>query len=114
MSTIRHHHRDLDVACRLGAADAAARAVQWQRLREGAGLGSEAIPGGARLWLRAEAAADAEALARQESGCCGFLDLELGLVDDRLRLDITSPAPDAGPVIACLAGLDPGCPLPCR
>jgi hypothetical protein len=66
-----------------------------------------------RLWLRPEARVAAEDLATREAGCCGFLDLELATEGDRLRLDVTSLAPSAGPVIACLAGLESGCDLQC-
>ena len=113
MGNIRYEHRHLDVACELEPAEAGARAAEWQRLREEAGFGSDPIPGGARLWLRAEAQEAADDLARREAGCCGFLDFELALDGGRLRLDVTSPSPDAGPVIGCLAGLEPGCSLAC-
>jgi hypothetical protein len=60
------------------------------------------------MWLRPDARKAAEDLARREAGCCGFLDLELALNDDRLRLDITSLAPDAAPVIAVITGSGTG------
>jgi len=113
METTRHDHRHLDVACELQAAEAGARAEEWRRLRDDSGLGSEPIPGGVRLWLRPEARSTAEDLARREADCCGFLDLELATEADRLRLDITSPARDAAPVIACLAGDESSCGLEC-
>jgi hypothetical protein len=106
METIRYEHRHTDVACELTATGAAARGEEWRRLRESAGLGSESIDNGARIWLRPEAARATEDLAQREADCCGFLDLELEILDDRLRLDITSPVPAAVGVIASLAGLD--------
>jgi hypothetical protein len=99
-------HRHLDVACELEAADAGTRTEEWQRLREEAGLGSDPIDGGTRLWLRPDAREAAEDLARREAACCGFLDLDVAVDGDRLHLDITSLAPEAAPVIAHLAGGD--------
>ena len=108
METLRYRHRHLDVACELQAADAAAQAGEWRHLREEAGLGCDPIPGGVRLWLRPEARGVAADLARREAGCCGFLDFELTDEAGRLRVDITSPAPEAAAVIASLTGTDPG------
>lgn len=108
MSSIRYDHRQLDVACELDGADAGRRAAEWRRLRETAGLGAAPIAGGARLWLRPDAAAVAGDLARREAACCGFLDLELVADGDRLRLDVTSPVPEAGVVIGWLLGLEAG------
>jgi len=102
---VRYEHRHLDVACDLNAAELGARAAKWRQLRDSAGLGAARIDGGARLWLRREAAAAAGELARREAACCGFLDFELAPDGDRLRLDITSPAPHGGDVAASLAGL---------
>jgi hypothetical protein len=113
VSDIRFEHRHLDVACELNAAEAGARVARWRRLWDEAGLGSVPIPGGARLWLRPEAEDQARDLAGQEAACCGFLDIALAAGGDRLRLDVTSPAPGAGPVIACIAGLDPRWPGSC-
>ena|ERR1035438_9450010 len=104
MASIKHEHRDLDVACTLGTAQRDGRRAQWQLLRDQGGLGTEPIPDGIRIWLRPQARALAESLVRQEADCCGFLDLELASDGGRLRLDITSPAAAAAPVIAWLAG----------
>jgi hypothetical protein len=97
-------HRHLDVSCELEADDAGARTEEWRRLREEAGLGSDPIDGGTRLWLRADAREAAEDLAGREAACCGFLDLDVAVDGDRLRLDITSLAPEAAPLIALLTG----------
>ncbi|HET6875763.1 MAG TPA: hypothetical protein VFH70_13335 [Acidimicrobiales bacterium] len=113
MTTLRHEHRHLDVACELDNADAGDRVAEWARLRANHGLGAEPITGGIRLWLRPEGRGAAADLVGREAACCGFLDLELAADDDRLRLDITSPASEASPVIAFLAGLEADCELPC-
>jgi hypothetical protein len=113
MRNIHYEHRHLEVACGLEAVEAGTRATEWRRLREEAGQGSDWIPGGARLWLQPESQAVAEDLAEREAICCGFLDIDLASDGDRLRLDLTSLAPDAAPVIACIAGLEPRCSLRC-
>ena len=102
----RYEHRHLNVACDLAAAELGARADEWRELRDSAGLGATRIDGGARVWLRLDAAATAEDLVRREAGCCGFLDIDVGPDGDRLRLDITSPAPSGAEVAAAIAGLD--------
>ncbi len=102
---VSYEHRHLDVACDLNAAELGARAAEWRQLRDSAGSGVTRIDGGARLWLRADAAVAAEDLVRREAACCGFLDFELAFDGGRLRLDITSPAPHGGEVAALLAGL---------
>ena len=81
------------------------RAEEWERLRADYCLRAEPIPGGARLWLRREAGPVAEDLVGREADCCGFLDLHLTSDGRKLRLDLTSPASEAGPVIAELAGI---------
>jgi hypothetical protein len=106
MTKAHYEHRSLDVACELEAGAAGAQRVEWRRLREDAGLGAEAIPGGARIWLRADAWEAADDLARREARCCGFLDMDVIVEENRVRLDITSPAVGAGPVISALAGIE--------
>jgi hypothetical protein len=105
MTHVRYEHRHLDVACDLSTAELGARAAEWRRLRDSAGLGATRIDGGARLSLRLDAAAAAADLVQREARCCGFLDFELTSESDRLRLDITSPDPQGSGVAAALAGL---------
>ena len=114
--TITYRHTSTDVACTLGIGGAATRMDEWRRLRDAAGLAVEDIPGGLRLWLDAGAGRLAADLARRESECCGFLDFHLASEGGRLRLDITSPVPEARSVICALVGDDrasgrgrPGC-----
>ena len=102
---VRYGHRHLDVLCDLNAAEQGARATEWRQLIDDAGLGVTRVDGGARLWLRPDAAAAAEDLVRREAGCCGFLDFELTTDGDRLRLDITSRTSYGDEVAAALAGL---------
>jgi hypothetical protein len=104
MAIIKYGHRDLDVACRLDVAEGRDRLTAWRLLRGEEGLGSEQLPNGVRIWLRPGARGRASELARQEARCCGFLDLELASDGDRLYLDVTSPAPEAAPLIARIGG----------
>jgi hypothetical protein len=108
MTDVRYQHRHLDVACELEGPEAQARLGEWERLRETAGLGTELIPGGARLWLRGDAVVAAGDLARREALCCGFLDIELVSAGDRWRLDVTSLVPEGSEVGASLVGIRPG------
>lgn len=113
MGTVHVPNRGRTVACSLPDAEVGDRVTSWRALRERAGLGAEAIDGGARLWLSRDSAAEAEDLLRREAACCGFLDFTLAPDGDRLRLDVTSPAPGGDRVAALLAGLGvaepPGC-----
>ena len=107
MTYARYEHRHLTVACDLGDTDTKTRLGHWQALRDTHQLGAEAIPDGARLWLRADAASIAEDLVQEEAQCCGFLDFELATDGDRIRLDITSFAPQGAQIAAFLLGLNP-------
>jgi hypothetical protein len=86
--------------------------VRWKvaalARRGRSGVGPD--PGRARLWLRPDAAGVAGDFARREATCCGFLDLELVPHGDGLRVDVTSPAPEAAVVIARLSGIEAECP----
>lgn len=101
----RYDHRSLDVACELDTAGMETRGAEWHELRAAWAGRAEAIPGGTRLWLAAGAWDAADDLARREAACCGFLDFEVVADGGRVRLDITSPAPEARAVITVLAGL---------
>src|SRR5579863_3433436 len=108
MTTIKHSHLSLDLACELSGAEVGERGNEWRSLRMNYGTGSDRIPGGARIWLDRAGEAIAADLARREAECCAFLDIELASEGDRLRLDITSPVNEAQPVIDALAGTGPG------
>jgi hypothetical protein len=101
METERYEHKNLDVACNLGESDTAIRTEEWNQLKEQA-IGTEPIPGGVRLWLPAESDGLVRDLARREALCCGFLDIEVAMQDGQMRLEITSAAPVAAPLIEFL------------
>jgi hypothetical protein len=105
MAPFRIRRRDVVVACDLTPVQATDRLGAWQDLRARFATGSGPIDGGARLWLRPEGAADAEALAREEATCCAFLDIEVAIVNGRLRVDLTCPVPEGESVARALVGL---------
>ncbi len=103
MSTVRFRHRDPRVTCALEEAAAAERLAAWRVLRDGAEV--EEVVDGVRLWLRSTLRDAALELTALEARCCPFLDFELATEGDRLRLDVTSPAPGAAPAVAAITGL---------
>jgi MerR family transcriptional regulator, copper efflux regulator len=105
MSTVRFAHRSLEVACALEGPVAAERLAAWAALCEEAEV--ESVPGGVRLWLRPELRGVAVELAGREARCCPFFDFELSTEDGPLRLEITSPVAEAGPVLAAITGVRP-------
>ncbi len=104
MTILRIEHRNLEVSCGLRDGDAALRLAAWGRLREQATV--EPIPAGRRLRFAPALRDTALELLGAEAVCCPFLDFALDRDGERLRLDVTSPAPEAGPVIAALVGED--------
>ncbi|MGA8724004.1 MAG: hypothetical protein WB565_03085 [Acidimicrobiales bacterium] len=102
MKAIRYLHRTLEVSCSLDARSAADRLAAWAALCEDAER--EDLADGVRLWLAPTLYRAAIELADLESRCCPFLDVELALEHGRLRLDITSPAREAGPVVISIIG----------
>lgn len=87
----RYQHRHLDVICELSSSGTAVRTDEWVDLRAHV-LRADRVPGGIRLWLPAELVETVRDLARRESACCGFLDLEVALETDVVRLDVTTAA----------------------
>lgn len=103
MTTERYEHRHLDVVCELGGRDVATRTEEWLQIKSQS-LGTEPITGGVRMWLPGELADTVRGLAQAEAQCCGFLDIEVTTQDGRVRLDITSAAQAAAPIIEFLRG----------
>ena len=91
------------IACSLPLRDAATQAVEWTDLHRHA-LRSEEIPGGVAVTYPADMAETVEDLAEREARCCAWLDISTESVNDGIRLELASDHPDAGPVIALLAG----------
>jgi len=93
----------IEVVCTLDDAGAGRQAGEWQELNQEA-LGRRAIPNGAQVWFPTAMEPELRDLADRESNCCQFLDIAVGHDDDRLRLTITSEAPEAAPIIEYLTG----------
>ena len=104
MDIERHEHRHLDIVCDLNASAAASQAAEWADVKDQA-TWIEPLPGGVRVWLPAQSAELARDLARREAQCCGFLDIEVIVDPDKVKIDITSAAPDAVHLIDFLKDL---------
>jgi MerR family copper efflux transcriptional regulator len=86
--------RTAAVACTLDGDDMRTRVLQWHALLDGAHR--EPIPGGVRLTLPADRAAEIAGLAAAEQRCCAFFDFRLQLAGPALHLEIRAPAEAAG------------------
>jgi hypothetical protein len=95
------------VACTLTTADAAKQAMEWTDLQGHVRAVSD-IDRGVQMRFPVELTDVIVDLAAREAACCGFLRLTTTVDDDEVLLEITSDNPDGRPVIAMLAGLDPG------
>lgn len=97
---------DVPIACTLAATDAGRQLVEWQQLQP---LASAVVPveGGVRMTLPGSLEGQIRDLAERESTCCAFLTIGVRRHEaaDTVTLEITSPNPDAAPVIAALAGI---------
>ena len=95
----------IPVACTLTTAAAERQALEWEDLQRRANH-VEAITGGARMRFPCGLEAQISDLVAREASCCAFLTLATEVTGDELVLDVTSPNPDARPVISMLAGLE--------
>lgn len=93
------------VACTLTTKQAAERTLEWTDLQHRC-TSVESIAGGVRMTMPASMAADVRDLARREVDCCSFLVIETAVEADVLTLDITSPNPDALPIISVVSGIE--------
>ncbi len=92
------------IACTLGSVEASGQIREWGDLQHVA-TDVDAHDKGVRLFFPAALAEEVEDLANRERGCCAFLSIHTTLIGEELTLDISSPNPDALPVIAALAGM---------
>lgn len=93
------------VACTLTTKQAAERTLEWTDLQDRC-AGVEIIAGGVRMSMPASMATDVRDLARREVDCCAFLRIETTVEADVLALEITSPNPDALPIISLVSGIE--------
>ncbi|MGI9608626.1 MAG: hypothetical protein ACR2P0_21025 [Acidimicrobiales bacterium] len=93
----------IPIACTLDARAATDQLSEWTAVR-GRAKRVETISDGVRFVLPADIEADVRDLARREEACCAFLDITVDKNGPDLVVSITSPDPDAGPVIALLTG----------
>ena len=91
------------VACTLTTKAAVAQALEWTDLRSHL-VSSEALDDGVRMFFPVEHQAALLDLVEREKTCCSFLDIITRADPDRFMVQITSPNPDALPVIALLGG----------
>lgn len=93
----------IPIACTLDTQGAVAQLAEWEALRDEL-VDSVPVEGGVRLVFPARVADAARDLARREASCCAFLDLAVTVDGDTASVTITSPDPQARPVIELLAG----------
>jgi len=81
-----------DIACDLGAANAATQAERWLRLGREAGLGRAETADGLEIRFRDEAAVERELrdLVSVESRCCAWARWEVDRADGELVMRVTS------------------------
>ncbi len=92
------------IACTLGPAKASEQIRGWLDLQLFA-TEVTALYEGVRMRFPAALFDEVEDLVRRERACCAFLAILTTLIGEELTLDISSPNPDALPVIAALAGI---------
>lgn len=92
------------VACTLTTKQAANQVLEWEELQDHV-YERHAIDGGARMTFSATLAPQINDLVKREGECCSFLSITTSVQQQTLTMEVTSANPDAGPVIAKLAGL---------
>lgn len=82
--------RSAPVACSLDGPAVSDRISRWRDLL--AGAEREPIPGGMRLTMPSDRAAQAAGLAAAEQRCCPFFDFRLRIAGQRMDLEVRAPA----------------------
>lgn len=93
------------IACSLSAAEQARRLETSGAIADGAMLDATVTDRGASIRFRPEAEAELRELIEAESRCCGFLDFDLRVEGEALRLRVEGPD-GAQPIILALFGLE--------
>ncbi len=92
------------IVCTMPSGEVPEQLHQWTNLQEWA-LDVVAIESGVRMTLPASLVQQVRDLADREASCCAFLNLDIELEGQTMSFEVTSPNPDALPVIAALAGI---------
>jgi hypothetical protein len=103
-TNIARTRADAPIVCTLTETDATEQALEWVDL-QGRAVEVAAIDGGVRMTLPASLVDQVTDLAEREARCCAFLTINMSVADEILTLDISSPNPDAFPVISALTGI---------
>lgn len=94
----------MDITCSLLGAAADAQLGAWGDLG-GSLRRSARADDGIRLWFDRQVEARLREIAVKEKDCCPFLDLDVVVDGDAVRLEITTELADARPVIDALGEL---------
>jgi hypothetical protein len=95
--------RHLPIACSLPARESRNQIGEWQALVEHQ-VAVHRVNDGFEVVYHADVSDVVEDLAQREEACCGFLDIVSTRTPSGVRLMVTSPNPDAMPVIELLVG----------
>jgi hypothetical protein len=95
---------NLPIACSLPARESRNQIGEWQALVEHQ-IATHRTNDGFEVVYDVDVSEVVEDLAQREAACCGFLDMAFTRTPDSVRLRVTSPNPDALPVIELLVGV---------
>lgn len=93
----------LPIACSLPARESRNQIGEWQALVDHQ-IATHRVNDGFEVVYDVEVSDVVKDLAQREAACCGFLDIDFARTPDGVRLTVTSPNPDAMPVIELLVG----------
>ena len=91
------------LVCTLPIVDMADQLADWGRLRDSA-VEAVALHNGAALLFPSDMETTVYELAASEAECCAFLRIDVAIVGDMVRLEITTDEPGGEQVIAALIG----------
>ena len=106
MACMDHTNRPapaVELACSLPTRQASQQLGEWSVL-QGKAVAVTAVTDGVRMTFPADIADEVEDLARREEACCSFLSIAVHRGTGTVVLEVTSPVPEALPLISMLAG----------
>jgi len=98
-------NQDQPIACSLPARESRDQIGEWRALVDHR-VELRRVDGGYVVTFDPAVSTVVEDLALRESACCGFLAIVSTSTPAGIRLSLTSPNPDALPVIELLVGLE--------